>query len=122
LDTYNKEGNTLTKVDPKATFSSSKISGGTRVKYEVTEQTDQAIKGIYKKAEKADFWGVDGSLLASSVKDYITNSFKDKGLKTPSGLNVTNSSDETTITAGGITVSSEDESESGWLVFIMNLY
>jgi len=58
--------------------------------------------------------------MAKDVKSYISNSFKDKGLSIPTGLEVTNKNDKTTIKAGGITVSSSDESKKGLVALYNN--
>jgi len=117
LDTYSKSGKKLTIVDEDALFSTSKITGGSRVKYIVDEQNDQAIGDIYSKSTSYNV--TSGSAMAKDVKSYIANSFKDKGLAVPNGLKVTNKSDTTTISAGGITVSSGNESKKG-LVALYN--
>lgn len=120
LDTYSEAGEKLTAVDEDALFSVSTISGGKRVKYEVTEKTDQAIGDIYKAS--TNNWGsTDGNQMAKDIKSYISNSFKDTGADVPSGLTVTNSSDKTTISAGGITVSSEKETKNG-LIALYNKF
>lgn len=120
LNTYSEAGEKLTAVDEDALFSVSTISGGKRVKYEVTEKTDQAIGDIYKAS--TNNWGsTDGNQMAKDIKSYISNSFKDTGADVPSGLTVTNSSDKTTISAGGITVSSEKETKNG-LIALYNKF
>lgn len=119
LNTYSEAGEKLTAVDEDALFSVSTISGGKRVKYEVTEKTDQAIGDIYK-ASTNNWGGTDGKQMAKDIKSYISNSFKDTGADVPSGLTVTNSSDKTTISAGGITVSSKKETKNGLIALYNN--
>lgn len=111
---FKKSGGILTKVDPNAKFSSVKISGGSRVKYEVTENTDLDVKNIYKGASSAVAAGIDEDVLREGLESYISNTFKDQGLRMPSGFKVeTVGNDGMKITGGGITVQTENESESG---------
>lgn len=111
---FKKSGGILTKVDPNAKFSSVKISGGSRVKYEVTENTDLDVKNIYKGASSAVAAGIDEDVLREGLESYISNTFKDQGLPMPSGFKVeTVGNDGMKITGGGITVQTENESESG---------
>jgi hypothetical protein len=117
IEEFKKSGGILTKVDPNAKFSSVNISGKSRVKYEVTENTDLDVKNIYKTAVSSANIGVDEDALREGLESYISNTFKDQGLPIPSGFKVervgTGNSDGLKITGGGVTAETDNESATG---------